>query len=156
MLRHAKSSWADTGTSDFDRPLNDRGQHDAPMMAKRFAERKETMDIIVTSPALRAKTTAAIFAKELGLELPRELQELYLASAATLLATVQAFPKSVKSAMVVGHNPGLSLLADDLAEGGLGDLPTCALIRIDFNADSWSEVSNGTGKLEWWDTPKQS
>jgi phosphohistidine phosphatase len=86
------------------------------------------MDSMVTSPALRAKTTAAIFAKELGLESPRELQELYLASAATLLAAVQAFPKSVKSAMVVGHNPGLSLLADDLAEGRTGRL---AHMRVD-------------------------
>ncbi|MGV9013175.1 MAG: SixA phosphatase family protein [Flavobacteriales bacterium] len=155
MVRHAKSAWTETANGDIDRPLNERGLSDAPMMAKRFAERAESVDLWVTSTALRAKSTAAFFAKELGKEAPQELPSLYLAPASTLLATVNAFPKSVKSAMIFGHNPGLSLLADDLAQSGLGDLPTCAVIRIDFDAKDWEEVVNESGSLVWWDTPKQ-
>ncbi|MGB3526332.1 MAG: histidine phosphatase family protein [Flavobacteriales bacterium] len=154
MVRHAKSSWADPGKSDFERPLNERGLRDAPMMAKRFAERKEPVDLMVSSSAARAIATARIFASTLGEMRIREEQDLYLADVRTLMSQIEKLPESSRQAMLFGHNPGLSELVEYLSQTGPGDLPTCAIVRIDFSAESWKEVSGGTGSLAWWDAPK--
>ncbi|MBK9061174.1 MAG: histidine phosphatase family protein [Flavobacteriales bacterium] len=78
IVRHAKSSWADPGMSDFDRPLNERGMHDAPMMAERFDGRLEPVDLLMSSPAKRALTTANFFAAALENAPVHEIPELYL------------------------------------------------------------------------------
>ena len=141
--------------SDFERPLNERGLHDAPIMAKRFAERKEPVDRLISSPANRAITTARIFASTLG-EMPiQEIQELYLADVRTLMSHIVKLPDTSQHAMLFGHNPGLSELVEHLTHAGPGDLPTCAVVRIDFSAESWHEVAGGTGTLTWWDSPKR-
>ncbi len=140
--------------SDFERPLNERGLHDAPMMAKRFAERKEPVDLLVSSPAKRAITTARTFASALGAKSIQEVQELYLADVRTLMDLIDNLADTSGHAMLFGHNPGLSELLEHLTHAGPRDLPTCAVVRIDFNADSWQEVAAGTGTLTWWDAPK--
>lgn len=154
IVRHAKSSWADAGTDDAARPLNERGRHDAPMMAKRFADLHEPLGLLLASPALRARSTADAFASALGLPV-QENTRLYLATADELLAVVQGLPDEVRSAMIVGHNPGLSVLVDDLTGDGMGDMPTCAMARIDLDAGHWNKVARNTGRLVWWDMPKE-
>lgn len=139
---------------DFDRPLNDRGLHDAPVMALRFTNREEPVDVLVSSPAKRAITTARAFASALGNAAIKEERALYLADVPALMTIIEALPHHAASAMLFGHNPGLSLLVQHLADGRLGDLPTCAAVRIDLAVDSWRETASGTGTITWWDAPK--
>lgn len=154
IVRHAKSSWADVGMRDHDRPLNERGLRDAPMMAARFVARNERVDALLCSPAKRTVATARVFAQALGLPAPQEMKLLYLASVDDLLSVVNALPAEVHSALIVGHNPGVSLLVDDLTGSGIGDMTTCAMVRIDLQADTWEEVMAGTGEVVWSDSPK--
>ncbi len=154
IARHAKSSWADPGMSDHDRPLNERGLHDAPMMAQRFADRNEPVDLLISSTAKRATTTARAFASKLSNAKVHEEPELYLASRRALMAIAEHLPDTAQQAMLFGHNPGLSELVEHLTENGLGELPTCAIVRIDLEVERWSEAARGTGILKWLDAPK--
>jgi len=155
ITRHAKSSWNDPRIDDFDRVLNERGQRDAPFMAKTFGARGEGVDLLVSSPAARAKTTATFFHDMSGLELPpiQEIPAIYLASLHTLLSVVNRLPDSAARIMLFGHNPGLSELTAYLTNSAIGELPTCATVRIDLPVDHWSEVSGGLGDLIWYDYP---
>lgn len=156
IVRHAKSSWADPDMSDFDRPLNERGLHDAPMMAQRFDDRLEAVDLLMSSPAKRAITTANAFSSALGNAPVHEIPELYLSTSRSILSIVEKLPDGVRHAMLFGHNPGVSELVELLTGNGIGDMPTCATVRIDLHVETWQEVASGTGTTKWWDTPKGS
>jgi phosphohistidine phosphatase len=156
LTRHAKSSWEDPRTDDFNRPLNERGERDAPHMAKVFAQRGELVDLIVSSPAVRALTTARIFAKALASDenLIKQDKRIYLAPAENLLHLVNLLPNEAMHVMIFGHNPGFTDLIHYLGDGDVGDLPTCSTVRLDFTIDTWGEVSRGLGTLVWFDHPK--
>ncbi len=139
---------------DFDRPLNERGLHDAALMAERFDDRLEPVDLLMSSTAERAITTANAFATVLANAPVHEINELYLASPNMLLSIIDCLPEGVRRAMLFGHNPGLSELVEALAGDGPGDLPTCAIVRIDFDVDTWHAVAAGIGVIKWWDAPK--
>lgn len=155
IVRHAKSSWSQGDLSDHDRPLNKRGMHDAPMMARLFAEREEQPQHWVSSTALRAKTTAEFFADSFdpapSIELTRKIYEANLNS---LLQLIGTFPESADSAIMFGHNPGFSYLASSLAHVDLS-LPTCCVVKVELHVDDWKAVSGGTGTLVHLDNPKQ-
>lgn len=157
LCRHAKSSWADLGMEDFDRPLNDRGLRNAPHMAQAFKERGEPVDLIVSSPANRALTTAQFFAKNLKLTAEQFVQNkfIYHAERSTLMRIVQELPDAAQRAMLFGHNPGFSELVQHLCDGGVGDLPTCGLVRIDLPVNEWQLASRDLGTLVWFDYPKR-
>lgn len=156
LCRHAKSSWADPGQDDYDRPLNERGLHDAPMMARLFKERNEPVDRIVSSTALRALTTARSFARTLQLDAARFALEprLYHASTATINHVVNALPVDARRAMLFGHNPGFTEVLEHFTGEGLLNMPTCGLARIDFLVDDWALVGKHMGTLVWFDHPK--
>jgi phosphohistidine phosphatase len=157
LVRHAKSSWADPLQADFQRDLNDRGKRDAPAMAKHFAARRERIDRFVTSPAVRALATAHAVADAFGVKHDALVHEprLYLASVPTWLEVVAALPEQAHTVAMFGHNPGISGFCEALAEGGLGELPTCAMVRIDLSVNDWRHVARGTGSMVWCDYPKQ-
>lgn len=157
LVRHGKSSWADPRQSDFDRPLNARGERDVPFMAKLFAAKGGPVQPIVTSPAVRALTTAHLFADALDLSNGDLLQEqaLYLADVPTLLRVVNALPDDRPEVMLFGHNPGLTEFVHYLTGGGPDNLPTTGMARIDLPFDSWALASRGTGELVWLDFPKR-
>ena len=157
LTRHAKSSWDDPTTDDFHRPLNERGERDAPFMAKVFKERGEPVDRLVSSPAVRAITTAKEFAKALGVaEKDITLDKgIYLAPAEMLLRTVNLLNDGWQRVMLFGHNPGFTELAEYISDADIGEMATCATLRIDFTVDKWSEVSAGLGTLVWHDHPKR-
>jgi phosphohistidine phosphatase len=157
LTRHAKSSKEDPQLRDIDRPLNDRGVSDAALMAERFAARNEPVDLLVSSTALRASTTARAFAKALGFDDGKitGTEDIYLADTNVLLRVVNALPDNDRRIMLFGHNPGFSALAEALVDEGLGELPTCATVRIDFDLVSWDKVSRGAGKLVWIDFPSK-
>lgn len=156
LARHAKSSWADSRLDDFDRPLNDRGFRDAPLMARFLAGAGELPDAIVTSPARRALTTATLIAETLGLP-PGAVsteQSLYAASMDTILDVIRAFDDAWRRPMVVGHNPGMSNLASGLSGGRIDHLPTCAIASFELPAESWTGARAGGAKMRFFETPR--
>ncbi|XOZ34773.1 SixA phosphatase family protein [Halomonadaceae bacterium KBTZ08] len=156
LIRHAKSSWEDAKLRDFDRPLNERGQQDAPEMARRMAARGERPDHFLASSARRARETALILAQGVGFpegDIHFE-RDLYLADSQQLLSTIQRLPDTSQNAWLVGHNPDLTELANLLAGPQTDNLPTCAVFQMAFEAGSWRDVKPETGQLRVYDTPK--
>lgn len=157
LCRHAKSSWADPGMRDFDRPLNERGLKNAPMMASTFKKRKEPIDLMVSSTAVRALQTAKVFAKELGISEKQIKKEaaIYEASVPTILSVIGLLPAKADRVILFGHNPGFSNVVDHLTGHALGDLPTCGIARLDLMIDDWKLVTKGSAILAWLDHPRK-
>ncbi|NNE93654.1 MAG: phosphohistidine phosphatase [Verrucomicrobiales bacterium] len=158
IVRHAKSSWDNHSLNDHDRPLNDRGFRAAPLVGKALKERDVSPDVILSSTALRAWTTAKIIAGEIGY--PEEkiitTEEIYLASTRTLLNLLtREIDEAHESAMIFGHNPGFHDLTNTLLEDEyVESFPTCAVARIRLPIDHWGEISGGEGELVEHFTPK--
>ncbi|GAA1523773.1 phosphohistidine phosphatase [Agromyces terreus] len=141
LVRHAKSDWGEPGLADHDRPLNARGLRDAPEMGRRLRERGVIPDMIVSSTALRARTTARLIAGGLGLDEASVMLDdrLYGSSPATILRVIGELGGENDRVMLVAHNPGVSEFAGDLT-GSHRDLPTCAVVGMDFDIDEWAEI----------------
>lgn len=157
LIRHAKSSWQQAGLDDVDRPLNDRGKRDAPLMAKRVKARGLRPQLILSSPAKRARKTAKIVADELGYakQAIRQDLRLYLQGVEGLLAVLADIEDAAECVFLVGHNPDLSDLAERLTGAGLGDLPTAAVVAVRLAGRRWREAAQAGGAVEWFDYPKQ-
>jgi phosphohistidine phosphatase len=142
LIRHAKSSWDDPTVSDKERPLNRRGMHDAPRMGQKLAERKSNPELVLSSPATRAITTAHIIAEQVGYPVKDiiVLEGLYEATAIDLRKIVQGLEDSLREVFIFGHNPGLSELASELSNGVVTDLPTCGVAELRFDIKKWSHV----------------
>ncbi|SDQ90290.1 histidine phosphatase family protein [Microbacterium sp. cf332] len=151
LVRHAKSDWGSPGLDDHDRPLNDRGRRDAPLMADRLVASGVGVDRILASTALRARTTAAAFGAALGLE-PQLRDQLYGAGARVLLET--AGGSGVGAVLVVAHDPGMTVLAERLSNGAIGEMPTCGVATFTWQTDDW-DVATATDPDEWaFDSPR--
>ena len=156
LVRHAKSSWNHPQLADFERPLNKRGRRDAPRMGRRMAAHDLRPQTIVSSPAVRALTTAEVIASALGYH-PSEIipdERIYHAYSDQLLDVIRDFDASLQHVMLVGHNPGLTELVDQLAHAGIMNIPTCGIVVLGFPIDHWQDVSNGAGELLLFDYPK--
>ncbi len=154
LLRHAKSDWGDETLRDFDRPLSQRGERDAPRIGRALAERGVLPDLVVSSPANRARTTAAAVVEAAGLELePRFEGGIYEASPGELMQIIRKLPDQSGCAMLVGHNPGFENTLARLT-GQHERMPTAALACITFQVDRWEDVEDDQGKLLWLITPK--
>ncbi|SMO68181.1 SixA phosphatase family protein [Solitalea koreensis] len=156
LIRHAKSDQTITG-SDFDRPLNDRGFKDAPKMAERLLNKKVHPDLIISSPAKRALTTAKTFAETLNYGFKNIYEEklIYEASTATLLKVINHINDKHEVVLLFGHNPGITFIINYLTNNKLDNLPTCGVFKIEFELDSWKLVSEGAGKAAYLDYPKK-
>ena len=156
LVRHAKSSWAEAGLTDFDRPLNDRGLKNAPEMGRRLAKVNFAVDTIITSPATRAMTTAKIIAKEIGFDVKRIIQneDIYGASINILLDLVRNLDEQDNKVMLVGHNPGFTVLCNRLCNVRIDNMPTCSIIQIQFNIRSWENITEHSGEITDFDYPK--
>lgn len=156
LVRHAKSSWDSPAPTDFERPLNERGRRDAPVMATRIREAGLVPDRLLSSPALRAISTARIFAEVLGS--PAEGIQLdsriYDAGASTLLEVVRGLGATVGHLMLFGHNPGLSEFAQQLADCPFDEMPTCAVAALDLDARRWSGLAPRCGRVTHYLYPK--
>lgn len=141
---------------DFDRPLNARGERDAPRMAEVLAAKSFAPDALVSSPARRALATARILAPGLGLSEAaiREEARIYEADLATLRRIVSELPAVEEHVVMVGHNPGFHLLASALADDPVARLPTCAVCDLHFEVATWEEAAEGKGALEAFLYPK--
>lgn len=142
--------------SDFERPLNERGLRDLPGMAQRAARRLPRPDRLVSSPALRAATTARGFADTLGVA-ERDIvfePRIYDAECDALLALVQGLNDADRHVMMFGHNPGFSELAMSLAPCPFAEMPTCALVLLELKVEHWSETGLQCGRLREYLHPK--
>jgi phosphohistidine phosphatase len=143
LMRHGNAKWKDPEVTDFERPLNRRGSVEAEAMARRMAELKFVPALIIASPAQRTRQTADIVARELGVPFRqvRTDESLYLARADDMLKVIRATGPRVPHLMIVGHNPGLSRLADQLgAQYDGDDLATGAVCSMTFDSRNWSTV----------------
>ncbi len=158
LVRHAKSSWKDTGLRDRDRPLNKRGQRDAPIMGKRLHDHGIRPSLIVSSPANRAWTTAKIFAKELSypLEFLQRDDNLYLASVDRILDVVVSQDEGFNSLMIVGHNPGFTDFANFLSPSLTHNLPTAGVVSVSIDQDHWNLYEQPRTELLVHDWPKKT
>ncbi len=150
LVRHAKSDWASPSLDDHDRPLNARGMRDAPASAARLAQTGLRLDALLSSTALRARTTAGFFGAALGLD-PELDPGLYGAPASALLAAAAA--RGVDAVMVVAHDPGMTVLAERLSGRGIGHMTTCAVATFRWETPDW-DVATAVDPDEWsFDTP---
>lgn len=150
LVRHAKSDWSNPRLPDHDRPLNTRGERNAPMMARRFITSGMKVQRILSSTAVRARITAEAFGAELGV--PVEFDEgLYHASAQRILTT--AFSGGVQSVLLVAHDPALSDLAFELTDGQITHMPTCAVATFTWQCENWEEATLPADSWSY-DTPR--
>jgi phosphohistidine phosphatase len=147
VLRHAKSSWDDASLADYDRPLNDRGLETAPFMGRLMRERGYLPDVVLSSPAKRARKTANLASEAAGVGSPILFDEqIYEASPQTLVKVLSGVDDKARSAMVVGHNPGMEGLVR-LLTGETAAMPTAALAVIDLDIEKWGQIDHVTGKV---------
>ena len=158
IVRHAKSSWKDSSLADDKRPLNRRGERDAPEMGRRIQEHGIRPSLIVSSPANRAWTTAKVVAE--AINYPREFLQkedrLYLASLDDILDVVVAQDNGFNNLMVVGHNPGLTDFANFLVPGLTNNLPTAGVVSVQIDQDDWSLYERPETELLVHDWPKKT
>lgn len=153
LVRHAKSSWKHPELDDIDRPLNRRGQRDAPEMGRRLRERLLIPDLMVSSPAVRARTTAELMAETIGYSAEILIvDDLYAAAPRDVLDVVSALPDGCATAMVVGHNPTMTDLANRFTDQEIDNVPTCGILTVE--ASSWPDIRQG--RLLDFDYPKRS
>jgi|WetSurMetagenome_2_1015567.scaffolds.fasta_scaffold62982_2 phosphohistidine phosphatase len=157
IVRHAKSGWENGITKDFERTLSDRGLRTAPVMAKVLKEKKVVPDLVITSPATRALTTAKLFCVILGYPESRieEKMELYDTEAGTVLETLKQIPDECRTAMIFGHNPSLMEFSSFFGGKKIDSLVPCGVIRIDLDIGSWKESAYQSGKNIWYEMPEK-
>jgi len=158
LVRHAKSSWDDPGLDDFMRPLNARGRRDAPEMGRRLRQGGVQPALIVSSPAKRAIKTARIIARAIDFPAADILEPagMYAAAADELLKLIRRLPEDACDVMLVGHNPGLTDLANLFLRSGIENIPTCGVVRLVLDAPHWCDVSPQCASLLLVDFPKKN
>lgn len=149
LVRHAKSSWDFPGLRDFDRPLNERGQHDAPRMGKLLARDGVKPDLIISSPAKRAISTAICFAEALGVEeksIKREM-DIYEAWPQELQRIISQLPDDARIVLLFGHNNTLTEVANIFTDDLIENVPTCGVVRIESDAETWNKFYEGNSRV---------
>ncbi len=158
IVRHGKSSWSDPSLPDKERPLNNRGKMNAPEMGARLVDNQIKPNLMITSPAKRARSTAKKIAKVI--QYPKKemvvSDELYHTGEQTMLSLVQSQKNELDSVMIFGHNPGFTDFANDLCGISIYNIPTSGIVGIKFNVDKWGQVDFRTGELLFFDYPKKA
>lgn len=156
ILRHAKSSWKFEELSDHDRPLNKRGRSDALLMGQELASRGVKPNMIMSSSAVRALSTATLVGKEMEYDADDIVvnEKIYGAGQEDLLDIVQEAPAEVQYLMIVGHNEAITDFANSLTPEHVASLPTTGIVALEFDCDSWYEISRENAKFLFYDFPK--
>jgi phosphohistidine phosphatase len=154
FIRHAKSDH-DTGLLDHDRPLNKRGKKDAPFMAKRLRQFAPLPDVIISSSADRALTTANLIARVLGIHEIKIEPRLYMSNEITYLDVIRELPDSAGVVFLIGHNPVITTLCESLSGEFIGNIPTCGILAIDFEVESWAQITVDCGDKVVFDYPSK-
>lgn len=156
IIRHAKSDQSFFG-NDFERPLNERGRSDAPLMAKRLLDKKYKIDALVSSPAVRAKKTAELFSETLNM--PAEkiifISALYHASPEVFYEVVSGLPDELNMVAIFSHNPGISYFVNSLNTGTKVDnMPTSGIFGISADITTWPGFNKAKKNFLFFDYPK--
>lgn len=157
VIRHAKSGWGALGTADFDRPLNERGIKDAPEMARRLRQKNCNIDLFVSSPAKRAKTTCALFCEQFQYPLEKIVfkDELYHAPPDVFVHTVKLLPHEVNSVALFSHNPGITYFVNSLVPRvQIDNMPTCGVFAVASDCDQWQQFFDAECRFLFFDYPK--
>jgi phosphohistidine phosphatase len=163
ILRHAKSDWGDPERADFDRPLVQRGLNDAPLMGEVLARFDCRPDLILSSPALRARQTAELAARACGYARSIQWEDaFYGGGSRDVMAALQRLPDTVERPLVVGHNPTLEQVASSLVWPSGSDwegesvmrIPAAGLVCLDVDITAWAALEPGAGLVRWFLIPK--
>lgn len=157
LVRHAKSSWDNPGLRDFSRPLNERGLHEAPQMAKLLVKQGIQPDLLISSPAKRAITTALFFADAFGVADEAVVREasIYEADVRDILRIVSQLPETAHTVLLFGHNNTLTDVANLFTEDFIENVPTCGVVRIESSATNWREFYEGNSEVKTCFFPKE-
>jgi phosphohistidine phosphatase len=157
LTRHAKSDWGDISKTDFERTLNTRGLHDAPMMGKRLLERGLPLDLIVSSTAIRAKQTALGIAKAIGYpeNAIQWYDNLYHAPPSEIQQVINSIDTRFQHILLVGHNNGITDFANSICGHITDNMPTCSMIGFETEADEWSDMPKAESQVLFYDYPKR-
>ena len=158
ICRHAKSPWAALSVADHDRELNNEGFKEASDMGARLLDRKVFFDLILTSSATRALTTSQLIASEVKYPLGKIKtdKKIYGADVALLKEIISSTDKKVSSLAVFGHNPALTFFANELSNVAILKFPTCAMLSVSIDADSWKNCFNSSRETNFFDFPGKS
>jgi phosphohistidine phosphatase len=157
FIRHAKSDWSNLLADDFDRGLNKRGLRDAPFMGDALATKNIKPDLILSSPAQRAKLTAIAIAKRLFYPEYKIVYDscLYTGDIADVIKKICSIDESIETLMIFGHNPDMTDYVNFISGSTIGSIPTCAMAAMELKKDSWKSVGKNSAKLLFFDTPKK-
>ena len=148
LLRHAKSSWKDQALADFERPLNDRGRKAAELIGNFIAKQNVTIDLVISSPAVRARQTIDLVLKTARRSPDLRFdQRVYEATPTRLLEITSQIEDDRKSVMLVGHNPGMEELLG-LLVGIEQHMPTASLAKVVLSSKKWDKILTEKGVLE--------
>ena len=156
IIRHAKSDQSFFG-NDFERPLNERGKTEAPMMALRLKEKQPMIDAFIASPAKRAKKTAQLFAQAFDKKEDDVIliTALYHATAEVFYEEIGKLPDMIDTVAIFSHNPGITYFVNGLVTGTQVDnMPTCAVFAIQSAISSWSGFTKAKKEFLFFDHPK--
>lgn len=157
IVRHAKSDQSFFG-NDFERPLNERGRSDAPVMAKRLLDKNYKIDALVSSPAVRAKQTAAFFAEGLNMS-PAGIifvSALYHAPPEVFYETVAGLPDDLNTVALFSHNPGITYFVNSLNSGAkIDNMPTCGIFAVSADIKEWYGFIKAKKEFLFFDYPKK-
>jgi phosphohistidine phosphatase len=156
LIRHAKSSWKENNISDFKRPLNKRGERDAPFMGKLLKNKNIIPDLVISSPAVRAHQTAEIICEEAGIEKNKLHfdEDIYHANHDDILEVINSVEDDVNTLMIFGHNPGLTNLSNYLTGEYIDNIPTTGMVSLSF-AGNWPELKGKSCRIEFFEYPKK-
>jgi len=141
LIRHSKSSWKDLSLTDFNRPLNNRGKSDGPLIASYLRNRITTVDYLHSSSSVRTFETSKYFINQIKFGKIQYDDSLYHCSATSILNMITSYSDNYQSVMIIAHNPGLTNLINNITNISLDNLPTTGLAEIEFNINSWSNIS---------------
>ncbi|ARU48893.1 SixA phosphatase family protein [Sulfurospirillum diekertiae] len=157
LIRHAKSSWKDETIDDFERPLNSRGKRDVAFMGKRLKLFDVKPDIIYTSPAKRAEKTAKELVKEMNYDKKKIklIDTLFESSYEQYMELIHATDDHYSSIFIIAHNPTITEVGERLSGAILSNIPTCAIVCISFEMESFKEITEESGHILFFDYPKK-
>lgn len=158
LVRHAKSSWQNKDWADIERPLNEKGLMDAPIIADVIATKLDPKpDLILSSNALRAFSTANIFSQALGYNEDSVVIEngIYDRGTKYIIQLLKTQPEEIDSILLFGHNPDVTSMATYFLGDYIQSLPTCAVISIEFDIEQWSEIEDINGVMKFYEYPKK-
>ena len=155
IVRHSKSSWKDLSLPDFRRPLNNRGKLDGPIMSRYLNSKINKIDFLHSSSSVRTFETSKFFISKIEFKNIKYDDNLYHGSAQSIIGFVKNYPDEYNSVMIIAHNPGLTNLINLITDINIDNLPTTGIAYIDFDCDSWHNISVENANLVDLKFPKQ-